>query len=297
MQRYAKQIEFNSGSAKCLTERYETLNEFLAVLDTRERAKEYSRDRDDSHRLEVYDDPEFRGVKGYSEAKTLMERGVPRAIKELKTAISSANGTRAKAVNYRDVAGYNPIVPAAIQGHPLSMMNKKRVEVKSKVIDIYVNCAVRCTTKEKEITDAGIKLLRYIDKIEKSGTRINLYACAIQNGDDNSAAALAVKIKDANRSIDIARLSFCLSHPAFLRVFCFDWLTRVGDIPYYWGYGHAIAQDANGEKLRGIYTTLFGKNAVNVEIENIIHNKNGGEDYIKKALADKFDGDVAATKR
>lgn len=228
------------------------------------------------------DDKDWYGVASYQEALDLMETGYQPTVDELKKGIKANLSGQAKRITFHnDVVGYAPIVPLAIMGVPQSMMNSHMKQVKAKVIDVYYDMTASCDNSPKQFIDAGSKLLGAIMELEMQGYRMNIYCVNSFYGD--GCDLLCVRVKSANQPLDLKRISFPLTHPAFFRVIGFDWYSKVPGGKYRFGYGHAIGYDYNSETMQKGFKEIFGNNAVAFSAAKIIDNKETKE-HLKEVI-------------
>lgn len=228
------------------------------------------------------DDKDWYGVASYQEALDLMETGYQPTVDELKKGIKANLSGQAKRITFHnDVVGYAPIVPLAIMGVPQSMMNSHMKQVKAKVIDVYYDMTASCGNSPKQFIDAGSKLLGAIMELEMQGYRMNIYCVNSFYGD--GCDLLCVRVKSANQPLDLKRISFPLTHPAFFRVIGFDWYSKVPGGKYRFGYGHAIGYDYNSETMQKGFKEIFGNNAVAFSAAKIIDNKETKE-HLKEVI-------------
>lgn len=221
------------------------------------------------HDMRHYDIDRWHGVNSYDDALKLMETGYQPTVDKLKSSIKANLSGQAKRISFHnDVVGYAPIVPLAIMGVPQSMVNSYMKPVKAKVIDVYYDMTASCGMEAKQFIDAGSKLLAAIMELEMQGYRMNIYAT--QNYYDGSADMLCVKVKSANQPLDLKRISFPLTHPAFFRVIGFDWYSKVPGGKYRGRYGHSVAYDFDEDALQKGFKEMFGDNAVAFSCAKII---------------------------
>ena len=137
-----------------------------------------------------------------------------------------------------DVVGFQASVPRYLQGIPTSMVNKKLVPVKQKVITLDKDISYNASIKTEQIIEASVQTLQLIKKIEAQGIRVNLNLIwGVAAGDTKEVAK--VRLKSANERLNISKLSFPLVHPSMLRRLCFRYLEVAPTVTksYTWGYG------------------------------------------------------------
>lgn len=236
----------------------------------------------------------WHGVNTYDEALELLATGyqptVDTLMKELK--VNPQSGPRFAFSN--EVQGFMPIIPLALNGLPRCMLDVRIKPMKVKVLDIYYDMTATSEKSPEDFIKAGKMLLGTIIALEKQGYRFNLYA--VQNYWDclhyanHSVDIFCVKVKSSDRPLDIKRISFPLTHPAFFRVIGFDWeskspITRyIGD-----GRGRSLADDFSTEDCNKVIKTMFGDNAFYVSCTSIINR-----DYNRETLTEVFTNAKAA---
>lgn len=201
---------------------------------------------------------EYPEWSNFSNGKQLKHDFLTSNIKEnidvIKSAFKGA-GEHVRQQRYSSPVGFTPIVANAIQGLPNSMINSKRVKMKSKIITIYIDTGVRCGIDPYQVLDAGKDLVSEIIALEKKGYRVNIYALGSFNTNYDSSI-VSYKVKDAGQPIDIQRIMYPLLNVAFFRGICFGWYAINDKITHCYSYGHALAFCSNYQK-ETVYNTLF----------------------------------------
>lgn len=230
------------------------------------------------------DDPNWTGVSTFKEALDLMRNGYQPAVDKIKEHMKvSLAGQRKRYHFEQSVAGFAPIVPLALMGVPNSMISLQQEPIKTKVIDVYYDMTVSCGTSKETIFKCGARMIGALLELEMRGYRFNLYAVQSYSG-SSSADTLVVKIKSANLGLDIKRMSFPLTHPAFFRCIGFDWYSRVPEGIRRVGYGTALAYNNSQDTLTDAFQEMFGANAVFFAAKTIMEKD---EEYIKEVLLNK----------
>lgn len=227
---------------------------------------------------------DWHGVDSYDEALKLMETGYQPTVEKLKKGIKSNLSGVAKRVSFHnDVVGYAPIVPLAIMGVPQSMMNSYMKPVKAKVIDVYYENTASCCHDSDDFIKAGEKLLGAIMELELQGYRMNVYCVQDYYRNGEGADMLCVKVKSANQPLDLKRVSFPLTHPAFFRVIGFDWYSKFPIGKYRSGYGRALAYDYSADEMQKGFKEIFGDNAVGFAASQIMSDDETKE-HLKEVI-------------
>lgn len=242
------------------------------------RHRQYDMSRKDIHKS-------WHGVDSYEEALDLLSNGYQPVVEELREELKVAQTYGPRFQFSNEVQGFLPVVPLALKGVPNSMIDMRIRPIKTKVLDIYYDMTANCDKDPEDFIHAGKILLGTILALEQQGYRFNLYG--VQTYWDcynyshvHSLDVLCVKIKSSNSPLDLKRMSFPLTHPAFFRVIGFDWqgkspITRyAGD-----GRGRAINYDFRDEDCTKMIRGLFGDNAIYLSCSKLID-----EDYDKNTL-------------
>lgn len=230
----------------------------------------------------------FHGVDSYDEALELLANGYQPTVDKLQMALKmNRKGTEKRIKFENNVHGFAPIVPLALKGVPQSMINMTMKPIKCKVLDVYYDMGIPCGVHSDDIIKCGQQLLGIIIEMEKQGYRFNLYAMQGFCNEDG-VDILTVKVKDANRPLDLKRISFPLTHPAFFRVIGFDWQSK-SPISQYRGGGRGYALTTKFDSESGLKTVknlikkVFGDNALYISC-NKLNDKNDKEKYLKGEL-------------
>lgn len=130
-------------------------------------------------------------------------------------------------VNTLGIVGYAPHVPNAINGLPLCMRNKRKVEQKNKVVDLYYYPAFSHVCDVSMAKSKGEKMVQIIQEHESKGIRVNLYVVASGSILDEKDYIIITKFKDAKHPLNIGRLYYPLMHMSYLRVHMFRVWNRI----------------------------------------------------------------------
>ena len=261
---------------KIMVEIFDSAFEVIKVAKTR---KIIDKRFSNMEKKELKED--WHGVKTYDEALHLMETGYQPTVEEFKKTIQVNFSEQVKRVAFKnDVVGYAPIVPLALLNVPQSMQNSCIKPMKEKIIDIYYDLSATGAYNADKFIEVGSKLLSAIIELEAQGYKFNIYA--VQSGyDRRSSDVLCIKVKSSNTPFNLRRISFPLTHPAFLRVIGFDWNSKTPRGKYRDGYGKPFGGVFNQDELTNAFTEMFGKKCVFFSCEKIIGK---GKDYLKEVL-------------
>ena len=183
----------------------------------------------------------FTGTESYEQAQNLLKSGVNDIAKRINDKLSGLKHAFEPVKKQRPaygMAGYQACVPRYIQGVPDSMVYKKQVIQKQKVINIYKSISYNAgVTTESLINDSC--LTAYLVKaIEDKGIKVNLYITFVSNADKRSVGA-TIKVKDSKERVNISKLSFTTAHPSMLRRLMIRFVEVCPDITngFIHGYG------------------------------------------------------------
>ena len=197
----------------------------------------------------------FTGTESFEEAVELMKNGWSVKAKELEQRLKTSNirlKNETKKRTVYDVVGFQPSVPRYLQGIPTSMINKKNVVQKKKVITLNKNISYHARITTQEILDNSVKALQIIQKIEAQGIRCNLnLICCIRDRSTTEINILKIRLKSANERLNVSKLAFPLVHPSMLRRLVFRFIEVSPTFTknsYTSGYGYPMKDDDNIEK-------------------------------------------------
>ncbi len=275
---FSKKVNSFKGM-KVNVERFETANDLVKVSATRE----ITSSQFDDYRKKQRED--FTGVKTYEEALEMLKTGYQPTVDKMQETMKNvkSSGESKRISFFNDVVGFQPIVPLAIMGVPNSMTNMYMKPIKSKVVNVYYDMTVNCGITKEQLLAAGQKVLGVILQLEKQGYKFNLYATQTYST-SLSADMCCVKIKNANTPLDLKRISFPLTHPAFFRVIGFDWYSRFPKGIYRSGLGHTFTNDWSAEQIDKAFEEIFNEKCVVFSAQKIV---NESEEQIKGRLTNE----------
>ena len=172
-----------------------------------------------------------------------------------------------------DVAGYQASVPRYLQGIPTSMINKKSVTQKQKVVTITKNIGYTAMFSGQNIINEAIKAVQLINTIEAHGIRCNLYVASIAES-GSKAVGFRVKIKSAGERLNISKLAFPLANPSMLRRFSFRYREVAPETPqsFAHSYGTSINTSSLFNTKKGEYyiPTMVSESEMDALLNSII---------------------------
>lgn len=183
----------------------------------------------------------FTQTHSYEEATKLFKDGwndmAQKLTKKLKVIQNQVVDAQVQKVLF-DVVGFQASVPRYLQGVPTSMVNKKRIPVKQRVITLNKDISYNCGTTTEQIIESSVQTLQLIKKIEAQGIRVNLNLIWGTTA-GNTKEVAKIRLKSANERLNVSKLAFPLVHPSMLRRLCFRYLEVAPTVTksYTWGYG------------------------------------------------------------
>lgn len=186
----------------------------------------------------------FTQTHSYEEAQQLLKDGWQDMAKDLTKKLDVIKNqvidAQVQKIMY-DVVGFQASVPRYLQGIPTSMVNKKKVVVKQRVITLNKDISYNCGTTTKQIVEASIQVLQLIKKIEAQGIRVNLNL-VWGIGSNGTREVVKIRLKSANERLNISKLAFPLVHPSMLRRLLFRYVETAPTVHsgYTWGYGSPL---------------------------------------------------------
>lgn len=235
---------------------FDSSAEMVEVVKTRKVRfnKDYFKDTD----LEY----EWHGVGSGAEALQLCEKGwtvkvpeIQKMVREIQKRIPCK-----KVETFNNVCGFAPIVPLALSGSPLSMLDCHQTVRKTRVIDLVYDMTISCMYHAKDLLDIGMAVLEYVMRLEASGYRVRL-SVMTDYTDYDSGDFVLTRIKSETQPFNIERQCFPLFNPAMFRVIGFGWYTTCPTTKSRSGLGRALSYSANDKERNMVFESILGKNA------------------------------------
>ncbi len=186
----------------------------------------------------------FTGTENFEEAVNLFKNGwddmAKKLTKKLKVTQSQTMCSEVQKTIY-DIVGFQCSVPRYLQGIPTSMVNKKLVPIKQKVVTLNKDFSYNCSISTEDIIEASIQTMQVVKMIEAQGVRVNLNIIfGVAAG--NTREVAKIRIKSANERANISKLAFPLVHPSMFRRLCFRYIEVAPTITdsYSFGYGKPL---------------------------------------------------------
>lgn len=267
------------------TEIYDSTSEFAADLKSRRRRINNVDHGYTDVREDCYSEG-FQGVANYDEAMELLQRGYMPLVDQVKASMKKLKLTKNNRSFRNSVVGFAPIVPNALKGLPTSMVDNINDGTKNKVFDVYYDLAINSGTHASDLLIRGKALLEALMALELKGYCFNLY-CAQSTTNSrllSNIDILAIKVKNSDTPLNLIRVAFPLVHPAFFRVFGFDWMDKspvtrmLGG-----GRGSPLCRQLDRDSIDKIYKAMFSYNAIYLssdDVDHVIKSPQSLDDYI-----------------
>lgn len=161
---------------------------------------------------------DWYGTSSFKEACDLFVNGWDKKTLELKQKLDLEEHKEQQMTykNIQFVQGYHPIVPLYLMGVPNNMVTKKMVPMKKKVITIDKTIAYAYNVSADRIMEEAVKAVRIINRLERQNYRVNLNLVGVSER-NGVGIGFKIKLKSANESLNISKLTFPLIHPSMLR--------------------------------------------------------------------------------
>lgn len=236
-----------------IVKKYDSVGQFAQRMRESQNNKVFGSKQDS-----IDNDKWFAGTESYDEAERLLRCGDAESCELLKKSLKKiqmkGSGTTRSREMCASVTGFAPIVPNAIQGLPLSMMNTRTKErVNQKIVTVVYNACVSGGWSIEEIAECGAEVLDFVRQIEVGGARVNLYVMMASSAGEECAAAI-IKVKDSTQYTDILRAAYPMVNPSMLRRHFFRFIetTDITDAKFRKGYGHVSFENEVKEVLKGM---------------------------------------------
>ena len=261
-----------------IVEKFNSIDELLKTINSRP-LNDYVSDavRNGSH-----DGDKWVGKITYQEAQKFLQYGWDKPLKEFQQVIKKVSDKvlldSKKPVIFKSVSGFKPIVPNALKGLPKSMMGKKLVVKKTKIINVMVEISKPASYTHNEIVDKSIEILSQLYILERQGYRVRLSMLGThaQPHGDEKQMGWSLLIKDESQPFDIKKLMFPLVHSAMLRMISFDWYESVPNGNKVSGYGRAVQNWVDKSEAKAFLDVFGGDNyhliGMNTNVKELFTN-------------------------
>jgi hypothetical protein len=166
---------------------------------------------------------QFTGSASFDETVSLARTGWQDGLKKMTKGVHAIASSQAvgRAPAYSlDVAGAYPIPALAAAGLPDCMVALAPVQERTRpIVRLIVTVSVMAGFTAEAFANYGAALVSIIDALEANDCRVELTvaACSSPLRSLKEKALYTVRIKEAQDSVDLDRMAFCLSHISFFR--------------------------------------------------------------------------------
>jgi len=233
----------------------------------------------------------FCKTKSWEEAEGLLSEGWSAPVDRMadlmvNKVMSSKNKLK------RDVVGCVPVVPAAINGAPKSLMTLKRQPQKQSHINIIYNMTAHCHVSSDDLLRAGICVLNLCTALDNAhaSTKIDIipkfsWVLSSPKTDTKEIAACMVNIKDYAQPFNLKKMAYPLAHVSFFRRQGFRFLENLKELKtkkWLNGYGVSFGTQTGMHPMEKEALKKFhvDKNSVYIKFIDIVNAR-----YDYKALA------------
>ncbi len=209
-------MEIRDVSTTYYIKRFNSLDEFYRYINETPTNNVFKNASLSSQRIES--EGGWSGTKDFNEACNLFVNGWDKKTLELKQKLDIEEHKEQQMTykNIQSVQGYHPIVPLYLMGVPNNMVTKKMIPLKRKVITIDKTIAYAYSISAEQIMEEAVKAVRIINRLERQNYRVNLNLVGVSER-NGVGIGFKIKLKSANESLNISKLTFPLIHPSMLR--------------------------------------------------------------------------------
>ncbi|SEP81098.1 hypothetical protein SAMN04487977_101496 [Treponema bryantii] len=273
-------------------EKFKSIYEFDNIINSR-KTNEVMRYNHSSQQISSWS-----GTKTFEIAEDLLAKGWSAKVDDMKTELQkySKQVERICVKHKPNMAGFAPIVPAAIKGVPKAMWaNTPRKKIEKKFMHIYFNNTGNCNQTSEELMKSGMAVLKLCILLEKIGIRVKIDIMPIVSHCNNSVYGCGIEIKDYQQPFNLQKMAYPIAHTAMFRRQGFKWLEtfpKCTEKRFSKGYGYALQAGAMENAFRdkfkmnekgSVYITYYdckrcGFDAEKLALEKgILLEKKGGK--------------------
>lgn len=188
----------------------------------------------------------FTKTSSFEQASDLLRNGWKDGSEKLTKALKVEESKMEPIMRPRqtyDVQGYQASVPRYLQGIPTSMVTKKNVPIKQKVITVSKSIDYNGGVSANQIQEESIKAFMIIKKLESQGYRVNLNLT--MGTSESFGFLIKIRVKNANEKLNISKMAFPIMHPSMLRRIMFRFIEVYPKITkeFVHGYGMPMRID------------------------------------------------------
>lgn len=227
-------------------------------------------------------DNNWHGVESGAEALQLCEKGWTAKVPEIQKLVREIQKRIPckKVETFNNICGFAPVVPLALSGSPLSMLDCRQTVRKTRVIDLVYDMTLSCIYRADELLSIGMAVLEYVMRLEASGYRVRL-SVMTDYTDYDSGDFVLTRIKSESQPFNIERQCFPLFNPAMFRVIGFGWYTTCPTSKSRSGLGRALSYSVKGKERNAVFESILGKNACVISAVDLIKCEGDKREFLE----------------
>lgn len=220
---------------------FDSLSEFFNWITTHPFNKHFNEPK---NQHSISGSESFTYTKSFDDAVDLFRNGWDKGAKDIQKQLTDSKiktPARQKQRPTYSMAGYQACVPRYLQGVPESMITKKQVNVKQKVVTLTKSVSYSGGTSTKTMIDESVKAIQIVNRLEAHGIRCNLNII-LGTTSNNHTELCKIRIKSANERLNVSKLAFPLANPSMLRRLLFRYIEVADTITkdFVWDYGAPV---------------------------------------------------------
>lgn len=159
----------------------------------------------------------FAGTPDYAAAMRLFREGWQEGRDRIVNGLMAVTPPTIRHETRRlDVAGAYPIVPLAITGDPVCMVDMGEEIAPRPVVRLVVSTNGNMNINRTTFINRGIAICSVIDAMENAGQRVELIACNTSTTADDRYLGVYT-VKEPDQPLELDRIAFAFAHPSFHR--------------------------------------------------------------------------------
>ena len=254
---YKKEIKVRGFKHPVDSYEFDNLTDVIQWIKETEYSKPFRENH--YHKVEAnmhHTNDEWGGNVTWNESVDLLlhgwKDGAEKITQKIKSTAKADEGIKHQKT-FLSMQGYQAHVPNYVMGQPLSMINKKSVVIKQKVVTINRIMSYNGSFSANEIMEYGLRALQIIRKIESQGIRVKLNLLKGTKY-DGYVTAEKICIKRPDERINISKLAFPIAHTGMYRKLMFNIIQKQPTWEKVDNYFAAsMGVPLNDDELRRIY--------------------------------------------
>lgn len=243
-------------------------------------------------------DDGWHDFRTYQEALEGLELGTDKYFNEFKQNIKKVKDYLAsqeiqKVAGYKnDIVGFSPIVPNAIIGNPINMINSNIKAKPSPVAKIIIEKANNAGVNSEDMISFYAIIMALVDTLEQKGIRCEVWTSAVFK-EDEEVYLYKLKLKNFNQPMNTYKIQFPIISTDMFRRIGFRLLETNPDLRdsgWTWGHGQTLIGKRTGYGLKDNGTIenkakdLLQLNDTDIFIPNCDYFEHSKSDEIGEAI-------------